>query len=170
MQEGEKSRTYGAKTAVEYVSSKLTFSYNKTTDDGRFLFPREWGKEPLFTFQKRERSEGSGNCHAWLVTFEQDLAQQGLNGLNMLAGYGEYSKSDAKEWIYNKYGFPSYAQWNIDIFYRFNGALKGLRAEYLLSRKVARGETYQVPGSSEYNFIFRKNGMTLQNFILNYDF
>ena len=79
-------------------------------------------------------------------------------------------KADAKEWVYNKYGHPSYAQWNIDIFYRFSGSLKGLRAEYLMARKVARGETYQIPGPAEYNFIFRKNGMTLQNFILNYDF
>ncbi|MDP2076585.1 MAG: OprD family outer membrane porin [Sulfuricurvum sp.] len=170
MQEGEKSTTYGVKSAVKYEKSKLTLAYTKTTDEGRFLFPREWGKEPLYTFQKRERSDGSGNCHAWLATIEHDFAQQGLNGLDMMVGYGEYVKNDPKTWIYNKYGFPSYAQWNIDIFYRFSGMLKGLRAEYLMSRKVARGETYQIAGSSEYNFIFRKNGLTQQNFILNYDF
>ncbi len=170
MQEGEKSTIYGAKTALKYQNSKFTLAYNKTTDEGRFLFPREWGKEPLYTFQKRERSDGSGNCHAWLASVEHDFAQQGLNGLEMQAGYGEYSKTDAKEWIYNKYGFPSYAQWNIDVFYRFNGPLKGLRAEYLMARKVARGETYQISGPTEYNYIFRKNGMTLHNFVLNYDF
>lgn len=170
MQEGEKSTTYGAKASVKYQDSKLTYAYNNTTDDGRFLFPREWGREPLFTFQKRERSDGSGDCHAWLVTLEQDFAQQGLNGLNMLAGYGEYTKSDPKEWVYNKYGIPSYAQWNFNVFYRFGGLLKGLRAEYLMSRKVARGETYQIPGPNEYNFIFRKNGITVQNVTLNYDF
>lgn len=170
MQEGEKSTTYGVKTAIKYERSKLTFAYNQTTDDGRFLFPREWGKEPFFTFQKRERSDGSGNCHAWLMTLEHNFAAQGLNDLEIMAGYGEYTKTDPKEWKYNKYGTPSYTQWNIDVFYRFTGALKGLKAEYLLARKIARGETYQVPGSSEYNFIFRKNGMTLHNFILNYDF
>ncbi len=170
MQEGERSNTYGAKTSVKYQKSKFTLAYNKTSDEGRFLFPREWGKEPLYTFQKRERSDGSGNCHAWLATLEHDFAQEGINGLDMTAGYGEYTKTDAKEWIYNKYGLPSYAQWNIDIFYRFSGPLKGLRAEYLLVRKVARGETYQIAGTSEYNYIFRKNGLIQQNFILNYDF
>ena len=170
MQEDENSNTYGVKTAVKYENSKLTLAYNKTTDEGRFLFPREWGKEPLYTFQKRERSDGSGNCSAWLATIEHDFAQQGLKGLDMMLGYGEYDKADAKEWIYNKYGYPSYAQWNIDIFYRFSGPLKGLRAEYLLARKVARGETYQNSGPAGYNFIFVKNGLTQQNFILNYDF
>jgi hypothetical protein len=128
------------------------------------------GKEPLFTFQKRERSDGSGNCHAWLSTLEHNFAGQGLSGLDMILGYGEYTKTDPKEWKYNKYGTPSYAQWDIDIFYRFGGMFKGLKAEYLLVRKVARGETYQLAGASEYNFIFRKNGMTLHNFVLNYDF
>jgi hypothetical protein len=170
MQEGEKSKTYGVKTAIKYEKSKLTLAYNQTTDEGRFLFPREWGKEPLFTFQKRERSDGSGNCSAWLMMLEHDFSDLGLNGLDVMAGYGEYTKTDPKEWRYNKYGTPSYAQWNIDVFYRFGGVLKGLKAEYLLARKVSRGETYQVAGASEYNFIFRKNGMTLHNFILNYDF
>lgn len=170
MQEGEHSNTYGAKAAVKYQKSIFALAYNKTTDEGRFLFPREWGKEPLFTFQKRERSDGSGNCHAWLATIEHDFVQQGLNGLTIQAGYGQYVKTDPKEWRYNKYGHPSYAQWNIDIFYHFSGVLKGLRAEYLMARKVARGETYQIPGPTEYNFIFRKNGLTQQNFILNYDF
>lgn len=170
MQEGERSKTYGVKTSLKYQKSKFTLAYNKTSDEGRFLFPREWGKEPLYTFQKRERSDGSGNCHAWLATIEHDFAQQGLNGLNIQAGYGEYVKNDPKTWIYNKYGHPSYAQWDIDIFYQFSGVLKGLRAEYLMARKVARGETYQIPGPTEYNFIFRKNGLTQQNFILNYDF
>jgi hypothetical protein len=170
MQEGEKSTTYGLKTSLKYQKSKFTLAYNQTTDEGRFLFPREWGKEPLYTFQKRERSDGSGNCHAWLATLEHDFMQQGFNGLQMQVGYGEYIKTDPKEWIYNKYGHPSYAQWNVDIFYRFSGFLKGLRAEYLMARKVARGETYQIPGPAEYNFIFRKNGLTQQNFILNYDF
>lgn len=170
MQEGEKSTTYGVKTAVKYQNSKLTFAYNQTTDEGRFLFPREWGKEPLFTFQKRERSEGSGNCHAWLATLEHNFEEEGMSALDVMAGYGEYTKTDPKEWKYNKYGTPSYAQWNIDVFFRFGGVLKGLKAEYLLARKVARGATYQVPGASEYNYIFRKNGMTQHNFILNYDF
>lgn len=167
MAQGEKSKTYGAKVSLQKGLSTLTFAYNQTTDDGRFLFPREWGKEPLYTFQKRERSDGSGDCSAWLVTLEHDFGLNGWDGFTMLAGYGEYDKSDPKNAKYNKYGIPSYAQWNIDLFYRFGGAFKGLRAEYLLARKVARGETYQ---EANYNYIFRKNGMNIHNFILNYDF
>lgn len=166
MQEGEESVTYGAKTSLRYKNSALAVAYNQTTDKGRFLFPREWGREPLFTFQKRERSEGSGNCHAWMASLEHDFK----NGFDMTISYGEYHKTDPKEWKYNKYGLPSYIHYNLDLFYRFSRILKGLRAEYLFTRKEARGNTYQIPGPSEYNFIFRKNNMTLHNLILNYDF
>lgn len=166
MQNGEKSTVYGVRLKIGNGQSKFTAAYNKTTDEGRFLFPREWGKEPLFTFQKRERSDGSGNCNAWLVQFEHHYNPN----VKMIAGYGEYHKTDPKDWKYNKYGTPSYAHWNVDLFYRFQRSLKGLSAEYLMSRKVARGETYQIPGPAEYNFIFRKNGMTIHNLILNYDF
>ncbi len=166
MQEGEESITYGVKTTLRHHTSRLSLAYNQTTDKGRFLFPREWGKEPLFTFQKRERSEGSGNCHAWMASLEHDFS----NGWEMILSYGEYHKTDPKESKYNKYGFPSYTHYNIDLFYRFSGVFKGLKAEYLLTRKEVRGNTYQVAGSSEYNFIFRKNEMTLHNLILNYDF
>ncbi len=169
-QQGEKSTTYGAKLTARYADSVIGLAYNATTDQGRFLFPREWGKEPLYTFQKRERSEGSGNCEAWLATVEHDFSAQGVQGFALMAGYGEYRKSDPREWRYNKYGTPGYAQWNVDLFYRFAGPLKGLRAEYLMARKVARAETSQIPGPAEYNFVFRKNGMTLHNFILTYDF
>lgn len=168
MQEGEKSNTYGLKTALKYQTSKFTLAYNQTTHSGRWLFPREWGKDPLFTFQKREKNEGSGNCHAWLASVEHEFGPQGLSGLELILGYGEYHKTDVKDWRYNKYGMPSYAHWDIDLFYRFSGPLKGLRAEYLMARKVARGETYQTP--SDYNYIFRKNGLTMHNFILTYDF
>ena len=119
LSKGEKSTTYGAKIAVENQESRVTLAYNRTADQGRFLFPREWGKEPLYTFQKRERSDGSGHSNAWLITLEHDFTANGLAGFSMIAGYGEYDKSDPKEWKFNKYGTPSYAQWNIDLFYHF---------------------------------------------------
>lgn len=168
MDHGEKSETYGAKVGVGYDDTLLTLASTVTTDKGRFLFPREWGKEPLFTFQKRERSDGSGGSDAWLITLDQDFKGMGLEGLNLKVGYGRYHKPDAKNVVLNKYGLPSYAQTNIDLFYTFKGPLKGLVAEYLFTRKSAIGNTYETPISSTY--VFGKNDMNTQNLILNYNF
>ena len=30
-----------------------------------FLMPREWGREPFYTFLPRERNEGLGGVNAW---------------------------------------------------------------------------------------------------------
>ncbi|HFU76515.1 MAG TPA: outer membrane porin, OprD family [Arcobacter sp.] len=166
MRHGEKTQVYGLKAGAGYKSSLVTFAYNSTSDSGRFMFPREWGKEPFYTFQKRERSEGSGGCHAWLVTLQQNFKEFNINGLSAKLGYGKYYKQDVKNFVLNKYALPSYAQGNIDIFYKFSGKLKGLKAEYLFARKYAIGNTY----NNNVNFVFSKVDINIHNFILNYTF
>jgi hypothetical protein len=161
----EQSHTFGGKIAVGYASTMLTLAATKVTDKGRFLFPREWGKEPLFTFQKRDRTDGSGDATSTLVTLGQDFKVVGLKGLTMLAGLGKYDKVDAKNWVLNKYATPSYVQGNLDFNYVFSGTLKGLHVEYLFVRKYATGNTY-----NNANFIFRKNDMNIHNLIVNYNF
>ena len=163
--QGEKSQTFGGKIGVGYASTMLTLAATKVTDEGRFLFPREWGKEPLFTFQKRERTDGSGDATSTLITLGQDFKVIGLKGLTMLAGIGRYDRVDAKNWVLNKYGTPSYVQGNLDFNYTFAGALKGVQIEYLFVRKYATGNTYDNA-----NFIFRKNDMNIHNFVVNYNF
>ncbi len=167
MRDGEKSQTYGAKLGFGYLDTLLTIAGTTTTDEGRFLFPREWGREPIFTFQKRERTDGSGNTTAWLVTLDQDFKAVGLIGFSVKLGYGQYYKEDPKNWVLNKYGVPSYGHLDVDIFYKFQGDLQGLELEYLYAQKDAIGPTYEEANS---NFVFTKNGMVVHNFIVNYKF
>lgn len=162
---GEKTHVFGAKVGVGYSSTMVTLAASKVTDHGRFQFPREWGKEPLFTFQKRERTDGSGDASAVLLTVGQDFGVMGVKGLDILAGIGRYNRTDAKDWSLNKFGIPSYIQGNIDVTYKFDGLFKGLSAEYIFARKVATGETY-----NNANFIVGKNDMNIHNFIMNYNF
>ena len=169
MLKGERSESYGAKVGFGYKDGLLTLAATKTTNRGRFIFPREWGKEPFFTFQKRERTEGSGGTTAWLATYDQDFKSIGLDGLSATVGYGRYYKPDVKNAVLNKYGMPSYAQFNVDVFYKFKGALKGLELEYLMARKYATGETYES-GANPYSYTFKKVDMTIHNLILNYNF
>lgn len=163
--ENENTHVYGGKVGAGYDGTMLTLAATKVTADGRFQFPREWGKEPLFTFQKRERTDGSGDATAVLVTLGQDFSTFGLKGLDILAGIGKYDRTDAKNFKLNKFAVPSYVQGNIDVTYKFDGLLKGLSAEYIFARKYATGNTY----SSE-PFIKGKNGINIHNFIMNYNF
>ncbi len=161
----ENTQVFGAKVGAGYDGTMLTLAATKVTDQGRFQFPREWGKEPLFTFQKRERTDGSGDATAVLLTLGQDFGVFGMKGLDVLAGIGKYDRTDAWNAKLNKFGIPSYIQGNIDVTYKFDGLFKGLSAEYIFARKYATGDTHNND-----NFVVGKNALNVHNFIMNYNF
>ena len=80
-------------------------------------------------------------------------------------GYGQYYRPDAKSFETNKYAMPANDQLNIDVFYDFGGALKGLGFEYLITYKGAIGNTYDNA-----NFIINKVDMWNHNVVMNYRF
>jgi hypothetical protein len=161
-----RSQALGGQIRAETASKwRVSASYDRITSAGRFVFPREWGKEPLFVFQKRERSEGSGDLQAWLIqlgkvwNFEQD------GKLRTQLGYGQYYRTDPHEPEFNKYGFHSLSQTNLDTFYHFGEPLSGLVAELLVTYKGKLGD------ASDDNpaFVLNKVDMFNWNFIVNYE-
>lgn len=158
------SRLFGGQ--VKWVTAKkwqLAFNMNRITSHGRFLFPREWGREFLFVFQRRERSEGSGNMNAWTITTKKQWLFKNKSKLDIQLGYGQYYRADVQDFAYNKYGVPANDQLNVDALYHFSGALKGFKLHFLVSRKRALGETYD-----QANIIINKNGMMNYNLFVNY--
>jgi hypothetical protein len=124
--------------------------------------PREWGREPFFTFLPRERNEGFGDVHAFMGKVYRDMAKIRLKA--SLAG-GYFKMPDVKNYRLNKYGLPSYVQLNVDARYAFNNFLNGLEAQFLVVGKWRTGETY-----NNKKYEFNKVNMMLFNFILNYHF
>lgn len=137
-------------------------AYTRVTTDGRFLSPREWGREPFYTFMVRERIEGSGNVHAATIRGIWTAPSQKWR---IESGYGHYYLPDIKEVALNKYAFPAYKQFNTDVRYSFGGALKGLRAQMVFVWKGRIGDVY---GNDK--FVINKVEMTHYNVILNYTF
>ncbi|MBL7817852.1 MAG: OprD family outer membrane porin [Saprospiraceae bacterium] len=157
-----KSLTYGAKVGWKNKDLEASFNYNRITAEGRYLMPREWGREPFFTFMPRERNEGLGDVHAFMGKINYNMPKKGLK-TSLAMGY--YQLPDVKNFRLNKYGLPSYAQINADVRYTFEGTLKGLEAQLLLAHKFKNGYVYD-----NYKFVINKVNMTLYNFILNYHF
>ncbi len=160
------SHAYGAQLRGT-TQSKWTMSlnYNRITGHGRFLFPREWGRESLFVFQKRERSEGSGSLHALMGELGKTWKLKDRGKLSSKIGYGHYYRTDPQQASLNKYAFPSLYHANWDTFYHFSGPLKGLVAELLITYKGSLGNDHNNPA-----FIQNKVDMINWNFALNYNF
>jgi outer membrane porin, OprD family len=162
LEKGGKSLSFGMRVGWKNRLWEATMSYNRITRHGRYLMPREWGREPFFTFLQRERNEGFGDVHAAMARIDRSIPGKRMK-ISLAAGY--YQLPDIKNFRLNKYSLPSYWHINSDIHYTFTGKLKGFEMQLLLVAKLRAGETY---GNKKYEF--NKVNMVQYNFILNYHF
>jgi len=159
---GGNSLSFGSRFAWKNKDWEASINYNRITAQGRYLVPREWGRDPFFTFLPRERNEGFGDLDAVMAKLNYNFPKSGFK-TSVAAGY--YHLPDTKNYALNKYGMPSYTQINTDIRYTFTNTLKGLEAQLLLVAKLNNGETY---GNSK--LIINKVNMVQSNFVLNFHF
>lgn len=157
---GARAFTFGARFAWEDEHWQTSLNYNRVSADGRYLMPREWGRDPFYTFLPRERNDGLGNVHAFVMKAGYHFSKAKLK---TQLGIGYFDLPPVTDFTLNKYGLPSYAQLNIDIKYAFGGVLKKLEAQILFVYKSNRGNTM---GNDKY--IFNKVGMSQWNFVMNY--
>lgn len=157
-----KSFSFGTRISMKKNRFETQLAYNRITKAGKVLLPREWGRDPYFTFISRERNEGLADVHA--VTFRLNY-QEKKNNFKPSLALGYYHLPDVKRYEWNKYGMPSYFQANLDLRYALTGFLSGLDVQCLIVAKKGTGETYQMP-----KFEFNKVNMILYNFVVNYNF
>jgi hypothetical protein len=156
------SQTFGGRLGWQNKEVEVTLNYNRITAKGRYLMPREWGRDPFYTFMPRERNEGYGDVNAIMTKIQYTNPQ---NTLKSHLAIGYFDLPDVKTFELNKYGFPSYVQTNAEIRYQFQGMLKGFDAQLLYVHKFNVGETY-----GNKNYIFNKTNMSNINFIINFNF
>lgn len=159
---GGKSMTFGVKAGWKNKRWETSVNYNRITAHGRYLVPREWGRDPFFTFMPRERNDGLGNVHAVVGKMNYHFTKARIK-TSLNAGY--FKLPDVKDVTHNKYGLPSYLQVNADIRYQFSRLLQGMEAQLLVVGKMNMGETY-----GNKRFINNKVNLVQYNFVLNYHF
>lgn len=158
--EGAQSNVISAQIGIKNKKWNHSLNYTHITGDGRYLMPREWGKEPFYTFLPRERNEGAGNLHAMVVKSSVQLFK---NKFKTGLGYGYYIMPDVKDYRLNKYGMPSYHQMNYEASYSFNNFFKGMELKFMAIYKLNAGNTYD-------NLKYVYNKVNLVNFNLIFDF
>jgi hypothetical protein len=159
---GSKSLVLGSSLGLIWQKNNVNINYSRITEKGRFQFPREWGRDPLFTFLQRERNEGLGDVHAFTSNFSKSLANKKLQ---LDIGAGKYVLPDVKNSRLNKYGMPSYSQLNVGMKYSPKGMWDGLDFQVLFVKKWNNGELY-----NDEKYRINKVDMSNTNVILNYNF
>jgi len=158
---GAKTNIISTRVAYENKVWKAGVNYTHISSHGRFLFPREWGREPLYTFMPRERNDGLGNVHALTADINFKPAKTGLTAS---ISSGIFLLPDVATIRLNKYGMPSYAQLNSLVQYNFSGKLHGWSIQSLYVFKTALHSSPTL----EPKYIFNKIDMHHINVVLNY--
>jgi hypothetical protein len=157
---GAQSNLISAQLGIKNKKVNTSINYTHITGDGRYLMPREWGKEPFYTFMPRERNEGFGNVHAFSIKSSFTLFNEKFKtGI----GYGYFNLPDVKNYRLNKYGLPSYHQINYEANYVFNKFLRGLEMKILVAYKIKEGESY-----NNLKYVYNKVNMINFNFIIDF--
>ncbi|TDQ18465.1 hypothetical protein DFQ04_0267 [Algoriphagus boseongensis] len=158
---GEKTFGVGLRSGILWDNNQLTVNYLGISDQGRFLFPREWGREQFFVSMQRERFEGLGGVHAFNLMYEKTIHDQ----LKVAIGAGHASTPKLENVKLNKYGLPHYYHFTGLIDYKFDGFFKGLDLQLLVAHK---GENTDQDLPREY--VINRVNMTNVSLILDYRF
>ncbi len=156
------SRVLSTKMGWENRQWKTSLSYTHISGEGRYLMPREWGRDPFYTFMPRERNEGFGDLNAFVGKISYSTEKFPVK---TSLSYGIFRLPDVKNTSLNKYGLPSYNQLNIELNYEFTNFLEGLELQALYVHKTNQGETYENE-----KYIINKVNMSNYNLVLNFHF
>lgn len=159
---GEKTHGLGLKSGVHMGHSELTINFLYISDQGRFLFPREWGREKFFVSMPRERFEGMGGVHALGLAYDKTLIH---DKLKISVGASHVQTPDLENLKLNKYGLPNYLHFTGLIDYRFDGFFKGLDLQFLIAHKN-EDRFEKIP----LEYVINRVNMTNLNIILDYRF
>ncbi|GMQ29697.1 hypothetical protein [Algoriphagus confluentis] len=135
------------------------FSLTHVGGKGRWLSPREWGKDAWYTFIPRERNEGFSTVHAWVGYGEYRFQKVPMQ---IYVHAGIHRLADENDPASNKYNFPSYFQWNLGWNYR-TAKVKNLSFHLILmSKQPLRAENLSI------NQIYNKVELLHINGIINW--
>jgi hypothetical protein len=156
----ENAMALGAKLGALLGKHRIGLNYLTISERGRFLFPREWGREHFYASLPRERFEGNGGVTALTLKYAYTFPLHGLTG-NL--GFSRVQTTHPDLYSLNKYGLPSYYHAVAGLDFAFSGYLQGLFLKALVVHKAA------IDGANVSNQ-YRINRVDMWNFNLVVDF
>ncbi|MHA6247221.1 porin [Pontibacter sp. CAU 1760] len=128
----------GGRLAYEPATWHVSVNYLHTGDGGRFLFPREWGREQFFATLPRGRMEGSGKSD--LVNIK--VRKQWSKNLSLEGAVAKAWLPAPNAFRFNKYKNPSYYSFVTDLQYKpSKPVLDGLSFRLLYVNKLSPGSS-----------------------------
>lgn len=120
---------YGLRIEKKIKGHLFQFNFSRIADQGRLLVTKAWAREPMYTFQRRTRIEGSADVTAFTLVWQNTWNGQ-VGDLRIIVGAGRTDMPDPTDATKNKFQTPSYSHWDTSWKYSFKrGFLKNFSAE-----------------------------------------
>lgn len=159
VQPNENGQVLSSQLGWKNEKLNFAFAYTHAFDSGRFLFPKELGRDHFFTSIPRSRLEGLGNVDVYTIKGEYHPLHQLHVGVELQQIQG----ADPNRLQFNKYNVDESFQVNSHIRYEARGFLEGLSFDLLW---VYRENQNHIDAQS----IFNKSNFNQLNFVTNYNF
>ena len=156
------SWVFSTRCGVKSPRMETSLNYTRITADGRYLMPREWGRDPFYTFLPRERNEGLGDVNAYVL---KSQFKPGFTHWKPALGVGYFNLPSVSNYRMNKYGMPSYWQLNVELKKEWEGFGQGFDTQILY---VYKGLNSSESLSGKY--IINKVNMSNFNLVINFRF
>lgn len=128
LQPGENGQVASAMVGYNYFGFRASVAYTRAFATGRYLFPKELGRDQFYTSMPRSRIEGFGNADVVKISLQYAFSGSRLSaGIDATAVDGP----GAENYTFNKYGLDDYYQVNSRLHYSFKGFLEGLDIDLL---------------------------------------
>ncbi|MBO3697912.1 hypothetical protein [Roseivirga sp. E12] len=140
LEDGHQAMQFGFRVEKKHNNSTFQLNFSRITNKGRMLLPRELGKEPFYTFQRRTRVEGMQNVTSIMVKWQRNWENESRKmRLFTSMGSNKLAKPDnAQE---NKLRLPSHLHWDASLKYEPKKAsFNGFSAEMLLAYRFLNEE------------------------------
>lgn len=158
----ENSSGFGARAGMNWPNTSVSINYLGISNSGRFLFPREWGREQFFVTLQRERFEGLGGANAVMLQLDQEVVK---DKFKMSFGASHVKTPGIDNLALNKYGIPNYIHFTGLLDYKFDGFFQGLDLQFLVALKKENSEK-EIP----LEYVINRINMANLNLILDYRF
>lgn len=158
VQPDENGQVLSLSANYKFKGAKLKAAYSKAFATGRYLFPRELGRDQFYTSMSRSRMEGYGDMDVLSLGFQQHWKNLFLN-VDTSTSFG----ASTTENTFNKYNADDFYQVNTRLDYEFSSFLKGLKVTVLYVWKENKNE--HLP-----ELVYQKSDYNQLNLITNFNF
>lgn len=119
---------------------EFTAAYLKAFDSGRFLFPRELGREDFYVSHPRSWVDGFGDTDIYMLRLRYRKENRRNGKLDIDARIAMIDAPAIDDAQFNKYGLPSYYQLTLFPQYTFTGLFEGVNIGILYVWKMSEDD------------------------------